>query len=220
MFFDRHTSPVFYDYDGDGYAERTAWVGPHEGIVVWDKTGNVTYDDDPNSATYGQMTGGGISTGEVVLTKGVDGATDLDVLLKKFDDNDDGLLDEDELKGTAGTNGGRLYVWQDKTLDGTPQNNEVQLLTNVVEKIDARQVDYLDADNLIDEDGDGQLDDANPAVRFRDGSLIYGTAKVKLQNGGETTAYDMAFAHDEYGIKRKGDGTQAAARLSSPPQVR
>ncbi|WP_421724772.1 calcium-binding protein [Bauldia sp.] len=199
VFLDRHMSPVFYDFDGDGYAERTAWVGPDEGIVVWDKTGNITVDDE------GFMNGGGVSTGEIVLTKGVDGATDLDVLLKKFDDNDNGVLDEDELNGSAGGNGGKLYIWQDKNLDGEVQHEEVQRLTNIVKEIDATAVDYLDPDALVDADGDGQRDDAEPAVRLRDGSMIFGTAAVTLQNGSNTTAYDMSFAYNDLGIKRNDE---------------
>ncbi|WP_421724789.1 hypothetical protein [Bauldia sp.] len=141
------------------------------------------------------------------IRKGENGVTDLDVLLKNFDDDNNAVLDEDELNGSAGGNGGKLYVWQDANLDGIAQKEEVQRLTNVVKEIDATEVDYLDNDALVDTDGDGNRDAAEPAVRFRDGSMIYGTAKVKLQNGGETTAYDMAFAYDDHGIKPRSDGT-------------
>ncbi|MCP4386624.1 MAG: hypothetical protein GY798_35320 [Hyphomicrobiales bacterium] len=76
------------------------------------------------------------------------GKTDLDVLLNKFDTGDTpGLLTEDELNGTAGGEGGRLYIWQDANLDGIAQNDEVELLTNIVESIDAREIDYLGSEN-------------------------------------------------------------------------
>jgi hypothetical protein len=199
-FFDRFSSAIFYDYDGDEYAERTAWVGPNEGMVAWDKNGN-----------------GKIDANEFVLTKGPDseGKTDLHVILNYFDTDRNGKLSTQELSATR--EGGRLYIWQDRNLDGVADPEEVQLLTNLVSEIDATGVefldpssaDYLDRSKLADTDNDGDLD-AIPEVRFRDGSMIYGTAKVTLTTaagGGTTTAYDMAFAHNEIGIRDADDGT-------------
>jgi hypothetical protein len=37
-------SGVFFDYDGDGFGERTGWVSPNDGILVYDRNRNGTVD--------------------------------------------------------------------------------------------------------------------------------------------------------------------------------
>ena len=37
-------SPRF-DVDGDGFAEKTGWVGAHDGLLALDRDGNGTIDD-------------------------------------------------------------------------------------------------------------------------------------------------------------------------------
>ena len=97
-------------------------------------------------------------------------------------------------------------VWQDRNLDGVAQLDELTRFKDKVASLDIG-IDYLNPDKLVDGDGDGQVDDANPAARFLDGSMIYGTTEVTLATGATTTAYDMAFASDDKGIRQEADGT-------------
>jgi hypothetical protein len=235
VFFDRFSSPIFFDYDGNdgGFRERTAWVGPNEGIVVWDKDGDLDRnrdgvidlgDVDQNEdgiidADERDTYTGKIATNELVLTKGkAPGKTDLDALIQGLDKNGNGIIEDWETDGFADDgNGNRLslaeggiedkgvlYIWRDSELNGKLDKGELVTFGSLVEKIDGN-VDYLDKSKLADTDNDGDLD-AVPEVRFRDGSMIYGTAKVTLVGGATTTAYDMGFAHNELGIRQDGDG--------------
>ncbi|WZB61814.1 hypothetical protein WJ970_33540 [Achromobacter xylosoxidans] len=40
-----YTSGIFFDHDGDGFAEETGWVGKDDGLLVWDRNGNGQIDD-------------------------------------------------------------------------------------------------------------------------------------------------------------------------------
>jgi len=40
-------SNVRFDLDGDGFAERTGWVGPDDGLLAVDSNGNVSPTDTP-----------------------------------------------------------------------------------------------------------------------------------------------------------------------------
>jgi hypothetical protein len=66
-------SNVFFDYDGDGFAERTGWVKPDDGILVYDRNGN------------GQVDG----AGELFGSPNQDGYA----VLETLDSNGDGVID-------------------------------------------------------------------------------------------------------------------------------
>lgn len=183
----RTNSHVFYDFDKDGFKERTAWVGPNEGIVIWDKNKNGIVDD-----------------GEMILTDFKPGSkTDMDALIKAgFDTDNDGKIEASETDGGTG-DAGRLLIWQDKNVNAVFDNGDVVSSFGSV-------VSYIDIGNVNidsqDKNNDGQVD-ADETVRFNDGSIIYGTYKVILADGSsKTTAYDMAFAHDDYGYKVDSSG--------------
>ena len=36
---------TYFDYDGNGFAELTGWVGQGDGLLVWDRNGNGVIDD-------------------------------------------------------------------------------------------------------------------------------------------------------------------------------
>jgi hypothetical protein len=66
-------SNVFFDYDGDGFAERTGWVKPDDGILVYDRNGNGQVDD----------------AGELFGSPNQDGYA----VLETLDSNGDGAID-------------------------------------------------------------------------------------------------------------------------------
>jgi Ca2+-binding RTX toxin-like protein len=186
QFIDRLASAVFYDFDKDGYRERTAWVGPNEGIVVWDK------DND-----------GKVDAGEIILTGFEAGSkSDMDALIQAgFDKNKDGKIDATEADGKIGSSTagdtkadpGRLMVWQDKNMNGIFDSGDTAVgIEKIVSSIDISKAH-------LDSDGQVVVDDA---IRFRDGSRVFGVYEVELAgNGGKTKAYDMAFAFDDLGFK-------------------
>lgn len=198
QFFTLWNSPVFFNSDDDVYRERTAWVGPDEGIVVHD-VGN-----DGKVASYTEVA---LSASDEAKAAGA--ISDMDALLKLYDTGYDkdknGTIDADEGKGdkiiTAGeADRNHLKIWRDADLDGLVDAGEmVSFAVAGITEID------LTAFNspALDGDNDGQKD-PEVLTRFSDGSTIYNTATVKMTNG-STTAYDIGFAHETVGMYEKKD---------------
>ncbi|MEQ1933077.1 MAG: hypothetical protein ABL962_04260, partial [Fimbriimonadaceae bacterium] len=199
------SSPVFYDYDGDGYRERTAWVGPHEGIVAWDK------DND-----------GKVDRNEIVLTNGdPDALTDLHALIRAgLDGDNNGVITAVE----ASAAGKRLLIWIDKNQDGIadgdaddtdPEGDDDDYVNDELYNFHELVISLSLVDNATnatvdiaahDADGDGYIDNSE-FDRLIDGSLIFGTYEVTLKGGQKTTAFDMAFAHAALGYKIDSNGS-------------
>jgi hypothetical protein len=110
------TSTVDFDINGDGRAERIPWVRPETGILVWDPEGT------------GRVTSGRQLFGSVTWWMfWADGYRALDAL----DDNRDGRLSGDELRGLA--------VWRDRNSDGVSGPGEVVPVESLgVESIEVR----------------------------------------------------------------------------------
>ncbi|MDX8496418.1 calcium-binding protein, partial [Mesorhizobium sp. VK22B] len=96
-------STVHFDYDTDGFAERTGWVSGDDGILVRDANGNGIVDGA--SELFGSSTQDGFA------------------VLETFDSNGDGKIDDsDAVFGT-------LKVWQDLDQDGAVDAGEMVTLT-------------------------------------------------------------------------------------------
>ena len=98
---------VRFDLDADGKAELRPWVNPDTAILVWDpeNTGKIT----TGKQLFGNMT---------FFMLFSDGYRALDTL----DDNRDGQLAGDELKGLA--------LWHDRNTNGVSDQGEVTPLNN------------------------------------------------------------------------------------------
>ncbi|RWI50097.1 MAG: hypothetical protein EOR16_31090 [Mesorhizobium sp.] len=95
-------STVHFDYDGDGFAERTGWVSADDGILVADTNGNGVVDG------AGELFGSPTQDGFAVL--------------ETLDSNGDGKIDaSDSVFGT-------LRVWQDLDQDGVSDAGEMMTL--------------------------------------------------------------------------------------------
>lgn len=103
-------SAARFDFDNDGYVERTAWVGADDGILVFDE-GN---DGDVTSAR------------EIAFSEwtNVEGATDLDGLKAEFDSNNDGTLDANDDRWN------RFKIWKDSDQDGEVDAGEMSSLAS------------------------------------------------------------------------------------------
>lgn len=110
---DAVTSWVFFDFEGQGQAVKTGWVGPRMGLLVyavdgdWKLFGNRTLDGPPQ-----------LTTGFAALAE--------------LDDNGDGLVDPRD-PGWS-----KLRVWLDKKPDGRVGQNELYRLEEL--KIAALEV--------------------------------------------------------------------------------
>ena len=103
-------STTTFDFDGDGNASKTAWVGSDDGLLAID------LNDD------GRVNDGS----EIVFTQYADGSkTDLEGLSIAFDTNEDGKLSaEDEQFDKFG-------VWQDADSDGVTDEGEFMSLVSL-----------------------------------------------------------------------------------------
>ncbi|MEM6381296.1 MAG: FG-GAP-like repeat-containing protein [Pseudomonadota bacterium] len=109
----QHQNYTFFDFDNDGYAERTAWVGKNDGLLVYDA------NED------GEVTASEIAF--ATLTDVDD--TDLQALAALFDTNNDGYLDN------ADSEWSKFRVWQDYNSDGNVDAGELKPIQDVVQNI-------------------------------------------------------------------------------------
>lgn len=98
---------VVMDVTGDGLAERTAWTGANDGVLVWDKHGDgVVHDSSQYAFTqYG-------------------GSTDLQGLAARFDTNHDGVFDANDKEFS------QFAVWRDANQNGLSDAGEVRSLAD------------------------------------------------------------------------------------------
>ncbi|WP_137924497.1 calcium-binding protein [Cupriavidus sp. 2SB] len=100
---------IYFDHDGDGFAESTGWVGKDDGLLVMDRNGDGKIDS--GAELFGQFTPGGDGN----APNGFDA-------LRALDSNHDGKFD------AADVDFDKVLVWQDKNQDGNVQDGELMSL--------------------------------------------------------------------------------------------
>lgn len=98
------SSTTMFDLDGDSALERTAWVSPHDGLLVQDANGNGSVD----------------GVAELFGSANVDGYDELALL----DSNADGRID------SADPAFAQLKVWRDLNSDGVSTPDEILSLAD------------------------------------------------------------------------------------------
>jgi RHS repeat-associated protein len=93
---------AYFDLDADGFAEKTGWVKPDDGILALDRNGNGRIDDI--TEVFGNAT------------------TDGFIILKQIDSNKDNLIDSRD------TQFSNLRVWRDADQDGFTDTGELRSL--------------------------------------------------------------------------------------------
>jgi hypothetical protein len=96
-------SKAHYDLDGDGIADRTAWIGATEGFLFLDRDGNGTVTNAAEFSFIGDLAGA---------------KTDLEGL-RFFDSNNDGVFSALDARFSD------FRVWQDKDGDGVAETGEI-----------------------------------------------------------------------------------------------
>ncbi len=101
---------VHFDYEGDGFREKTAWMSKGDAVLVRDVNGNGIIDD--GTELFGDQTV--MSNGEVAVD-GFEALTDLD-------SNNDGIVNADDEYFSE------LKMWTDSNADGISQTEELHTL--------------------------------------------------------------------------------------------
>ncbi|MCP9835831.1 calcium-binding protein, partial [Cyanobium sp. La Preciosa 7G6] len=104
------TSDIFFDHDGNGFAERTGWFSPTDGLLVRDLDGNGTIDS--GAELFGNHT---------LLPNGSKAENGFEAL-RVLDDNGDQFIDH--LDSAWNT----LKVWLDGNSNGVVDQGELQTL--------------------------------------------------------------------------------------------
>lgn len=113
--FDRSTTATFFDIDGDGFAEQTAWVSSDDGLLVRDMDQSGTID----------------AVNELFGSPSIDGFA----LLETFDSNGDRVINQyDDVWAD-------LLVWKDANGDAVTQEGELHSLASLnIESFDLASV--------------------------------------------------------------------------------
>jgi hypothetical protein len=98
------SSTTYFDFNGMGVAERTAWIGAANGILVDDANANGRVDGA--AELFGSATQDGFN------------------VLESYDSNHDNVIDAND------AHFGRLRVWRDLNGDGVVQDGEMQTLAD------------------------------------------------------------------------------------------
>jgi Ca2+-binding RTX toxin-like protein len=123
---------VYFDHDGDGFAEKTGWIAPDDGLLALDRNGNGTIDG--GAELFGDQT---------VLAGGVK-AADGFAALAELDGNRDGRIDAGDAAYT------QLRIWRDLNRDGLSSADELSTLADLgIVSIDTAS----DPSELVDPQG-------------------------------------------------------------------
>ena len=93
-------STALFDFDGDGFAHRTGWVTPEDGLLAFDKDGDGAIRHHDELSFTGYHPGA---------------RTDLEGL-RGFDSNRDGML------SAADANWSKFRVWRDANGNGISED--------------------------------------------------------------------------------------------------
>jgi Ca2+-binding RTX toxin-like protein len=107
-------SSINFDFDDDGFAERTAWVSPDDAFVVIDLAADGSFGadgviDQTNELAFANWTA-------------EETDTDLEAMAAVFDSNGDGVLDANDEHFTD------FRIWQDLNQNGQVDDGELKTL--------------------------------------------------------------------------------------------
>ncbi|EEP0993008.1 calcium-binding protein, partial [Salmonella enterica] len=157
---------IFFDHDGNKFAESTGWVSPDDGLLVFDRDGNGQIDN--GSELFGN------NTPQADGTNASNGYN----ALKEYDDNNDGVLDENDVIWN------QLQVWQDKNSNGIVDESE--LLTMKQAGIASINTTYKNSSTT---DSQGNLHKQTGSITYTDGSKGQ-SADVWFNTDTGNTRYD------------------------------
>ena len=104
------TQRVYFDLNNNGFAERTGWVSPEDGLLALDLNQNGTIDN--GAELFGNHT---------LLTNGTLAANGFEAL-KQYDADGNGIIDSSDPVYSS------LRIWQDKNSNGSTDEGELRTL--------------------------------------------------------------------------------------------
>ncbi len=159
------SSSVEFDWDGDGLANKTAWVGPNDGFLAIDlgADGGVGADGLIDQARE-------IAFASWADPDGSLGLSDLDGLRVAFDSNHDNVLDANDSRWSE------FRIWRDSNQNGISDAGELLTMSEAGIKLV----------NLIPNPAGAQA--------FDDGSAITGTSSYQTTDGQTHLVADATLA--------------------------
>ena len=138
---------IYFDLDGNGFAEKTAWVDAYDALLVLDKNGNGKIDN--GTELFGNHS---------LDAEGKKSFADGYAALAAYDENQDGKIDAQD------TVYAQLQIWRDMNQDGISETDELMSLAEAgIISID------LNAQILNERDAQGNLISHRGTVNFADG---------------------------------------------------
>lgn len=123
---------IYFDHDGNGFAEKSGWVGKDDGLLVRDINGNGQIDN--GTELFGNNS---------VLSSGQKAENGFEAL-KDLDSNHDGVFDNKDAAWNE------VKVWKDSNQNGLVEDGE--LLTLEQANVSGINLGYQDKD-IVDENG-------------------------------------------------------------------
>ncbi|WHO78215.1 hypothetical protein [Rhizobium leguminosarum] len=151
---DSLATSVGFDWDGDGVADETAWVGPQDGFLAIDLGADGTTGPD-----------GKIDQGrELAFSVWSNQSTsDLDGLRRAFDTNHDNVLDLNDDRWSE------FRVWRDLNQNGVSDAGELQTLTDA----GIRLINLLPSSDGAQAFADGSMITGTSSYQSTDGNNHY-----------------------------------------------
>ncbi|MGH8655473.1 MAG: calcium-binding protein [Gammaproteobacteria bacterium] len=106
------TNGVYFDHDGNGFEEQSAWVESDDGLLAWDRNGDGHIND--GKELFGDQT---------ILQDGTRAANGFQAIAE-WDDNADGKIDASDVIWA------NLKIWQDTDGDGYTLAGELKSLSD------------------------------------------------------------------------------------------
>ncbi|GAA6192564.1 hypothetical protein [Phaeobacter sp. NW0010-22] len=181
-----YDNPTYFDWDADGFREKTSWVTPDDGFLVLDLN---------TDGTRGSGDGKIDQARELAFSLwGNEGDTDLQALARAFDDNNDNILNALDAVWSE------LKIWQDLDQDGETDEGELKTLSQW--GITQINLNY---------DGESPTTDADTAAMYADtsndivvfGNTLHGLSSY-VRNGEAVSGGvgDMTLSYNTLGWRR------------------
>lgn len=143
---------AYFDHDGNGLRESTAWISGGDGFLVRDLNGNGKIDD--GSELFGNYT---------ILKNGERAGNGFEALAE-LDENGDGIIDKNDSAYSS------LRVWQDENGNGFTEKGELKTLEEL--GISSIDTGYTSSNKT---DANGNKHQQEGSITFEDGSKANAT---------------------------------------------
>jgi hypothetical protein len=152
---------VGFDWDGDGVADKTAWVGPQDGFLAIDLGAGGTAGAD------GKID----QARELAFSLWNDrSSSDLDGLRRAFDTNHDNVLDMNDDRWSE------FRVWRDLNQNGVSDAGELQTMTDA----GIRLINLMPSSDGAQDFADGSMITGTSSYQSTDGNNHYLVGDARL----------------------------------------